>query len=730
MRRAKLNASDILSVLNDESELDDFSDDSDVDRTWQPTISTNIGQSDCSGLDSDEDQVNTIFNTDDINITNINNDIIISDIYNNINTNHVNVASNSNDGINILTTNAPNSAQVSPNIGWSQTPFATIPLPEFYGPHNFIEIGLPISYVEKYLPNLHFEKASMYTNMYALAQKGKELKTTPNEIKVFYGAQALMGVIKYPRLNMYWQRGITLDLISSVITRDRFTSIRTFLHYVDVNNRPAGNTSKFWKVQPIIDCVQKACREIPRYIGMYSIDEQMVPFTGRCPHRQFVKNKPRPVGLKNFVITTSKGLVLDFELYQGSDTPFDDRTLGLGPAVVLHLTKTIPKGSAMFFDRYFTTIPLMNRLNEIGIYATGTIMSNRLKNVHFSIDKKFNRGVWEEFTRADNKITAVKWKDSKCVTIVSTATGAEPHQIVKRWSKVDNKEINVNCPAIIQYYNQNMGGVDLCNQQMEAYRTWIKTKKWTLKVAVHFIDLAIVNAWMEYKNDAIKMNIPRKNIKDLLEFKISVAKEWLSTPTKKRINEETNSDSNEEPPVKVQNYRSPIPSEMKRYDSYDHWPEVDNLSTARNCRKEGCKSRTRIRFCKQRIAQVKENRDRLRSIVSTIILCGRQNIPLRGHRDDGNTSLNSVKNNQNSVVINQEMNFRALLRFRIESGDSILRQHLEIANSNATYISKTVQTELIDTCKDFIQETILARVKETKLFSLIFNETTDISHTE
>lgn len=563
MRRAKLNASDILSVLNDESELDDFSDDSDVDRTWQPTISTNIGQSDCSGLDSDEDQVNTIFNTDDINITNINNDIIISDIYNNINTNHVNVASNSNDGINILTTNAPNSAQVSPNIGWSQTPFATIPLPEFYGPHNFIEIGLPISYVEKYLPNLHFEKASMYTNMYALAQKGKELKTTPNEIKVFYGAQALMGVIKYPRLNMYWQRGITLDLISSVITRDRFTSIRTFLHYVDVNNRPAGNTSKFWKVQPIIDCVQKACREIPRYIGMYSIDEQMVPFTGRCPHRQFVKNKPRPVGLKNFVITTSKGLVLDFELYQGSDTPFDDRTLGLGPAVVLHLTKTIPKGSAMFFDRYFTTIPLMNRLNEIGIYATGTIMSNRLKNVHFSIDKKFNRGVWEEFTRADNKITAVKWKDSKCVTIVSTATGAEPHQIVKRWSKVENKEINVNCPAIIQYYNQNMGGVDLCNQQMEAYRTWIKTKKWTLKVAVHFIDLAIVNAWMEYKNDAIKMNIPRKNIKDLLEFKISVAKEWLSTPTKKRINEETNSDSNEEPPVKVQNYRSPIPSEMK-----------------------------------------------------------------------------------------------------------------------------------------------------------------------
>lgn len=121
-----------------------------------------------------------------------------------------------------------------------------------------------------------------------------------------------------------------------------------------------------------------------------------------------MKNKPRPVGLKNFVITTSKGLVLDFELYQGSETPFEDRTLGLGPAVVLHLSKTIPKGSVLFFYRYFTTIPLINRLNEIGIHATGTIMSNRLKNIHFSTDKKFERGVWEEFTRADNKMTAIK----------------------------------------------------------------------------------------------------------------------------------------------------------------------------------------------------------------------------------------------------------------------------------------------------------------------------------
>lgn len=113
----------------------------------------------------------------------------------------MNVADNINDSANLPTTDSTNNAQVlvvSPNVGWSQTSFKSIPLPEFHGLYNFIEIGSPISYVEKYLPNLHFEEAAMYTNMYALAQRGKELKTTPNEIKVVYGTQALMELLNIP----------------------------------------------------------------------------------------------------------------------------------------------------------------------------------------------------------------------------------------------------------------------------------------------------------------------------------------------------------------------------------------------------------------------------------------------------------------------------------------------------------------------------------------------------
>jgi len=408
--------------------------------------------------------------------------------------------------------------------------------------------------------------------MYALNKMGKELKTTADEIKILYGVHAMISILKYPRLRMYWNRSYGLNCISQAITRDRFLILRTCLHYVDINNRPTDNNSKLWKIQPIVDQVRNACRSISRSVGCYSIDEQMIPFTGRCPNRQYVKNKPRPTGLKNFVIATSKGKVLDFEIYQGAETPFQDKTLGLGPAVVIHLSQTIPEGSVLFFDRYFTTVSLMDRLISKKIMATGTIMSNRLKNVHFSQDKKFERGAWEEFTRGDNKITAVKWKDSKCVTLLSTITGAEPHVTVKRWSKTESKEIEVPCPAIVKSYNEYMGGVDVCDQQIECYRTWVKTKKWTLKVALEILDL--------------------------MNFKMSVAQEWLSATVKKRsLPEESSSSDTEEVPQKLyrpQNNRAPVPPTTKVKDGFEHWPEVSKLSTARNCRMKNCKSRTRV----------------------------------------------------------------------------------------------------------------------------------------
>lgn len=48
-------------------------------------------------------------------------------------------------------------------------------------------------------------------------------------------------------------------------------------------------------------------------------------------------------------------------------------------------------------------------------------------------------------------------------------------------------------------------------------------------------------------------------------------------------------------------------------------------------------------------------------------------------------------------------NFRALLRHQAESGDIVLREHLEKCPGNASYLSPEIQNELILQCSNIIR---------------------------
>ena len=126
----------------------------------------------------------------------------------------------------------------------------------------------------------------------------------------------------------------------------------------------------------------------------------------------------------------------------------------------------------------------------------------------------------------------------------------------------------------------------------------------------------------------------------------------------------------------------------------------------------------------QRMRQVSENRARLLSIVDNVVFLARQNIAFRGHRDDGPvvTGKNGNDSSENGG------NFKELLRFRVKCGDHALEKHLSTATGRKMFTSKTTQNALIECCGDEVLSVILARVRQSKYYGIMFDETTDVAH--
>ncbi|XP_073826834.1 52 kDa repressor of the inhibitor of the protein kinase-like [Musca autumnalis] len=120
---------------------------------------------------------------------------------------------------------------------------------------------------------------------------------------------------------------------------------------------------------------------------------------------------------------------------------------------------------------------------------------------------------------------------------------------------------------------------------------------------------------------------------------------------------------------------------------------------------------------KQASEALVEQKYKLKVIIETILLCGREEISIRGSKDFGTFSVEAGNTN--------EGNLRALLRYRA-NGDDKLKQSLINTPKNATYISPQIQNEIIEVIGTYIQICIIKEVKQAVYFAILVDETTDI----
>ena len=119
-----------------------------------------------------------------------------------------------------------------------------------------------------------------------------------------------------------------------------------------------------------------------------------------------------------------------------------------------------------------------------------------------------------------------------------------------------------------------------------------------------------------------------------------------------------------------------------------------------------------------------DNQQVIESLFKVILLCRKQGLALRGHRDD-HISWEAENDHESTNV----GNFIEIVRFRAET-DHILKTHLQNASKNALYTSKTIENQLIEITGKSIQLEILREVKDAKFYSIIADEVCDALNKE
>ena len=365
-------------------------------------------------------------------------------------------------------------------------------------------------------------------------QSGRMFQTSVEELRAFLGINILMGIHKLPKMRDYWSvdEGLGNPLIQKAMTRDRFLDILQNLHFADnLQQLPPKESEKYdraWKLRPLFVHLLKHFQDTLQQESYQSVDEHMCKFKGKSLMRQYMKNKPIKWGFKFWFRCGSKsGYLYDFDMYLGKKKSTE---FGLGESVVLSLCKSLENSHChVFFDNFFTSPTLMLKLSEKGIYATGTVRSNRKhlpplkpekQRLSLKADKQMKRG--EHDWLACDSISATKWMDNKAVILLSNYHDPRDVYQIQRRVKGSKDKMQVSCPTVIHEYNQYMGGVDLSDQMKVYYQVDRRSKfRFYLRVFFDFLDIGVVNSKIVYDKieSAVKMSS--------MDFRFSLARSMI-----------------------------------------------------------------------------------------------------------------------------------------------------------------------------------------------------------
>jgi hypothetical protein len=400
--------------------------------------------------------------------------------------------------------------------GWSQqfTSLNCLPFTGIQGIHGRTHhCETPLDAFRLFFGDFVVDRIARATNHYGKSKRGDVwLDTSGFEVRKLIAVLIYMGMDSIGDTRLYWAAPFNIPFVTKLFTRDRFTTLLSHLHLTSAEE---GRGDKLAKVRWLLDYVTGRCLSLYSPSENLAVDEAMIPFKGRIGFKQYIPSKPTKWGIKVWSLADSaNGFLCNFCVYTGASAE-EKASGGNGiERLVLNLLRPFEgKYHRIWMDNYFTSFPLLEKLKEKRIYASGTVRWNRqgfpssLKDVwnkkQIARLRPTQRGKFH--AREKDGVVATIWFDNGIVSFLSNCIPAAPFEkISRRQPDGDVKEID--CPPIVSAYNKSMGAVDMHDQRREVYRIGRKSNRWWLPLFYYLLDVCVVNSFLLYK-----LQHPEKN---------------------------------------------------------------------------------------------------------------------------------------------------------------------------------------------------------------------------
>ncbi|XP_035765650.1 piggyBac transposable element-derived protein 4-like [Neolamprologus brichardi] len=327
-----------------------------------------------------------------------------------------------------------------------------------------------------------------FTNLQGKRSVKEWKDTDEEELRAYMGLLVLAGMYRsqHESTTSLWDGETGRVLFPATMSKKRFAQINLAIRFDDRLSRPGRYRGD--KLTPIKDIWSKWSDRLPKFFNPgrdICVDEQLVPFKGRCSFKQYMPSKPAKYGLKIWALCdVQTSYAWRLQVYTGKSASAN-REMNQGMRVVLELTEGL-QGHTVTTDNFFTSFPLAEELRKRRMALVGTLRLNKpelppqLLNIR---DRDVLSSVFG-FSRNRAVVSYVP-KRRKNVVVLST-----------RHREPQVQDFGKRKPQIILDYNKCKAAVDHLDQVCGTYSCRRRTRRWPMCLFYHMIDVSLYNAFI------------------------------------------------------------------------------------------------------------------------------------------------------------------------------------------------------------------------------------------